>query len=87
MLAVARPSERGGVRGQPARSRAGGAPAQEALVVRYAAQMTLDGRWTTPFDRPPSTSAPPRSWSADQRRAAYNMVARFLVALGVTPEH
>ena len=60
----------------------------EQLVIRYAAQMTLDVRVDDTlfaalrghFD----TTALVELTSAI---ATYNMVARFLVALGVTPEN
>lgn len=64
-----------------------GLHADEALVVRYAAQMTRDvriddalfGQMQERFD----TTALVEITAAI---ATYNMVARFLVALGVTPE-
>lgn len=61
--------------------------AQEALVVRYAAQMTLDvkvddglfAQLRAKFDTTELVEI-------TAAIATYNMVARFLVALGVTPE-
>jgi alkylhydroperoxidase family enzyme len=72
----------GGARGEPS-----GLAGDEALVVQYAAQMTRDvkvedavfARMQQRFD----TTALVEITSAI---ATYNMVARFLVALGVSPE-
>ena len=73
---------RGGAKGEPA-----GLAGDEALVARYAAQMTRDvkvddalfAQMQQRFD----TTALVEITAAI---ATYNMVARFLVALGVTPE-
>jgi alkylhydroperoxidase family enzyme len=73
---------RAGARGEPA-----GLAGDEALVARYATQMTRDvqvddalfARLRERFD----TTALVEITAAI---ATYNMVARFLVALGVTPE-
>jgi len=73
---------RAGARGEPA-----GLAGDEALVTQYAAQMTRDvkvedalfAKMQARFD----TTALVEITSAI---ATYNMVARFLVALGVSPE-
>jgi alkylhydroperoxidase family enzyme len=61
--------------------------ADEALIVRYAAQMTLDVKVEDALfaqlrDRFDTTELVELTSAI----ATYNMVARFLVALGVTPE-
>lgn len=62
--------------------------AQEALVVRYAAQMTLDVKVDdTVFDALRQHFSTTEIVELTSAIATYNMVARFLVALGVTPEH
>ena len=67
---------------------AGALGAQEALVVRYAAQMTLDVKVDDAvFDALRQHFSTTEIVELTSAIATYNMVARFLVALGVTPEH
>jgi len=59
----------------------------EALVVQYAARMTLDVKVDDAlFARVREHFAPTELVELTATIATYNMVARFLVALGVTPE-
>jgi len=59
----------------------------EQLVVRYAAQMTLDVRVEDAlFDALRQHLDTTQLVELTSAIATYNMVARFLVALGVTPE-
>lgn len=59
----------------------------EQLVIRYAAQMTLDVRVDDAlFAALQDRFDTPELVELTGAIAAYNMVARFLVALGVTPE-
>ena len=60
---------------------------KEALVVRYAAQMTLDVKVTDAvFQALRDHFDETQIVELTSAIATYNMVARFLVALGVTPE-
>ncbi len=60
---------------------------QEALVVRYAAQMTQQVRVDDAvFDAMRAAFTTTEIVEITAAIATYNMVARFLVALGVTPE-
>lgn len=60
---------------------------QEALVVRYAAQMTLDVKVSDAvFQALRDHFDETQIVELTSAIATYNMVARFLVALGVTPE-
>lgn len=60
----------------------------DALVIRYAAQMTLDVRVSDDvFDALRQHFNETEIVELTSAIATYNMVARFLVALGVTPEH
>ena len=73
---------KGGARGVPA-----GLPDDEALVTRYATQMTRDVK----VDDEVFRALQERFETTELVEitaaiATYNMVARFLVALGVTPE-
>jgi alkylhydroperoxidase family enzyme len=59
----------------------------ESLVVRYAAQMTLDVKVEDVlFDAMRARFDTTELVELTSAIATYNMVARFLVALGVTPE-
>lgn len=71
-----------GARGRPA-----GLDGDEALVAEYAAQMTRDVRVDDAlFARLQQRFATTELVEITAAIATYNMVARFLVALGVTPE-
>lgn len=71
-----------GARGAPA-----GLEADEALVAEYAAQMTRDVRVDDAlFARMQQRFDSTELVEITAAIATYNMVARFLVALGVTPE-
>ncbi len=60
---------------------------QEALVVRYAAEMTLDVTVSdTVFEALRHHFDETQIVELTSAIATYNMVARFLVALGITPE-
>ena len=64
-----------------------GLPGDEALVAQYAAQMTRDVRVDDAmFARMKERFATSELVEITAAIATYNMVARFLVALGVTPE-
>jgi alkylhydroperoxidase family enzyme len=59
----------------------------EALVIRYAAQMTLDVRVSDEvFNALRAHFNETQIVELTSAIATYNMVARFLVALGITPE-
>jgi alkylhydroperoxidase family enzyme len=59
----------------------------EALVIRYAAQMTLDVRVSDEvFNALQAHFNETQIVELTSAIATYNMVARFLVALGITPE-
>lgn len=59
----------------------------DALVIRYAAQMTLDVKVSDEvFDALREHFDATQIVELTSAIATYNMVARFLVALGVTPE-
>ena len=59
----------------------------EALVIQYAAQMTLDVKVTDAvFGQLKQHFDTTQIVELTAAIATYNMVARFLVALGVTPE-
>lgn len=59
----------------------------EALVVRYAAQMTLDVKVSDAvFEAMRQHFDETQIVELTSAIATYNMVARFLVALGITPE-
>ena len=61
--------------------------AVDALVVQYAAQMTLDVQVSDAvFDALRSHFDETQIVELTSAIATYNMVARFLVALGITPE-
>ena len=61
--------------------------AVEALVIRYAAQMTLDVKVSDAvFDALRTHFDTTQIVELTSAIATYNMVARFLVALGVSPE-
>ena len=61
--------------------------ADEALIVRYAAQMTLDVKVDDAlFAKLRERFDTTQLVELTSAIATYNMVARFLVALGVTPE-
>ena len=61
--------------------------ADEALIVRYAAQMTLDVKVEDAlFEQLKQRFDTTELVELTSAIATYNMVARFLVALGVTPE-
>ena len=63
-------------------------PTLDALVIRYAAQMTLDVKVTDDvFDALRAHFDETQIVELTSAIATYNMVARFLVALGITPEH
>ncbi len=73
---------RGGARGEPQ-----GLSEDEALVVRYAAQMTRDVKVEDAvFARMQRRFDTTELVEITSAIATYNMVARFLVALGVSPE-
>lgn len=73
---------RAGARGQP-----GGLAGDEALVAEYAAQVTRDVRVDDAlFARMQQRFDTTQLVEITAAIATYNMVARFLVALGVTPE-
>jgi len=77
--------------GAYARAGANGVPCglsgEEALVARYAAQMTRDVRVDDAlFAAMQDTFDTTQLVEITAAIATYNMVARFLVALGVTPE-
>jgi alkylhydroperoxidase family enzyme len=73
---------RGGAQGEPA-----GLAGDEALVARYAAQMTRDVKVEDAvFACMQQRFATSELVEITAAIATYNMVARFLVALGVTPE-
>ena len=73
---------RGGARGEPQ-----GLAGDEALVARYAAQMTRDVKVDDAlFTRMKERFDTTELVEITAAIATYNMVARFLVALGVTPE-
>lgn len=73
---------RAGATGQPA-----GLEGDEALVARYAAQMTRDVQVDDAlFAQLKERFATTELVEITAAIATYNMVARFLVALGVTPE-
>jgi len=60
---------------------------QEALVVRYAAEMTLDVKVSDAvFEALRHHFDETQIVELTSAIATYNMVARFLVALGITPE-
>ena len=60
----------------------------EQLVIRYAAQMTLDVKVSDAvFDALRQHFDETQIVELTSAIATYNMVARFLVALGITPEH
>ena len=60
----------------------------ESLVIQYAAQMTLTVKVEdSVFDKLKSHLNTQEIVELTSAIATYNMVARFLVALGVTPEH
>lgn len=60
----------------------------EKLVIRYAAQMTLDVNVSDEvFDALRGHFDETQIVELTSAIATYNMVARFLVALGITPEH
>jgi alkylhydroperoxidase family enzyme len=60
----------------------------EQLVIRYAAQMTLDVKVSDAvFDALRRHFDETQIVELTSAIATYNMVARFLVALGITPEH
>jgi len=62
--------------------------AAEKLVIRYAAQMTLDVKVSDDvFDALRQHFDETHIVELTSAIATYNMVARFLVALGITPEH
>lgn len=62
--------------------------ALDGLVIRYAAQMTLDVKVSDEvFDGLRAHFNETEIVELTSAIATYNMVARFLVALGVTPEH
>jgi alkylhydroperoxidase family enzyme len=62
--------------------------ALDRLVIRYAAQMTLDVKVSDEvFDALREHFDETQIVELTSAIATYNMVARFLVALGVTPEH
>jgi alkylhydroperoxidase family enzyme len=66
---------------------AGALAADEALIVQYAAQMTLDVKVQDElFERMKQRFDTTELVELTSAIATYNMVARFLVALGVTPE-
>jgi alkylhydroperoxidase family enzyme len=72
----------GGARGEPS-----GLSGDEALVVRYAAQMTRDVKVEDAvFARMQQRFETTELVEITSAIATYNMVARFLVALGVSPE-
>jgi alkylhydroperoxidase family enzyme len=61
--------------------------ADEALIVQYATQMTLDVKVQDElFERMKQRFDTTQLVELTAAIATYNMVARFLVALGVTPE-
>lgn len=71
----------------PRAATAVGLGADEALVVRYAAQMTLDVKVDEAlFAQLRERFDTTEIVELTSAIATYNMVARFLVALGVTPE-
>ena len=73
---------RGGARGEPQ-----GLSEDEALVVRYASQMTRDVKVEDAvFARMQRRFDTTELVEITSAIATYNMVARFLVALGVSPE-
>lgn len=73
---------RGGAQGEPA-----GLADDEALVARYAAQMTRDVKVDDAvFARMQARFETTDLVEITAAIATYNMVARFLLALGVTPE-
>lgn len=73
---------RGGARGEPS-----GLAGDEALVVQYAAQMTRDVKVEDAvFARMQQRFGTTELVEITSAIATYNMVARFLVALGVSPE-
>lgn len=73
---------RAGAAGEP-----GGLQGDEALVAQYAAQMTRDVKVDDAlFARMQARFATQDLVEITAAIATYNMVARFLVALGVTPE-
>ena len=60
----------------------------EKLVIRYAAQMTLDVKVSDEvFNALREHFDETQIVELTSAIATYNMVARFLVALGITPEH
>jgi alkylhydroperoxidase family enzyme len=60
----------------------------DRLVIRYAAQMTLDVKVSDEvFDLLRRYFDETQIVELTSAIATYNMVARFLVALGITPEH
>ncbi|PHM21737.1 MAG: carboxymuconolactone decarboxylase [Curvibacter sp. PD_MW3] len=60
----------------------------DKLVIRYAAQMTLDVKVSDEvFDALRGHFNETQIVELTSAIATYNMVARFLVALGITPEH
>lgn len=62
--------------------------ALDALVIRYAAQMTLDVKVSDEvFNALRAHFDETQIVELTSAIATYNMVARFLVALGITPEH
>jgi alkylhydroperoxidase family enzyme len=66
---------------------AGALGADEALIVQYATQMTLDVKVQDElFERMKQRFDTTELVELTSAIATYNMVARFLVALGVTPE-
>ncbi|MBE7366147.1 carboxymuconolactone decarboxylase family protein [Ramlibacter sp. HM2] len=81
-LAALQAYVRAGASGEPE-----GLAGDEALVARYAAQMTRDVKVDDAlFARMQARFAPTELVEITAAIATYNMVARFLVALGVTPE-
>jgi alkylhydroperoxidase family enzyme len=74
----------GGARGAPTEAAFG---AVEKLVVQYAAQMTLDVKVSDAvFEALQTHFDTTQIVELTSAIATYNMVARFLVALGVSPE-
>lgn len=73
--------------GEPGEKALAGLGAQEALVARYAAQMTRDVKVDDALFREMQQQFDTTQIvEITAAIATYNMVARFLLALGVTPE-
>jgi alkylhydroperoxidase family enzyme len=71
----------------PAANEVAGLQGDEALVVRYASQMTRDVKVDDAlFGQMQARFATSELVEITAAIATYNMVARFLVALGVSPE-